>query len=127
MLKITLHDSATELRFHLEGRLSGAWVTELRQCWRTAASTTQGRKTILDLHEVDFVDSAGGSLLAEMHGAGVQIQAITPLIQSVVEEACHTRHCGTVEEKPGSSDALLRADTSGPARQAPYRTKSRAS
>src|ERR1035441_7536831 len=26
MLKITLHDSAGELRFRLEGRLSGAWV-----------------------------------------------------------------------------------------------------
>jgi anti-anti-sigma regulatory factor len=127
MLKITLHDSAAELRFNLEGRLTGAWVKELRQCWQTASSTTHGRKTVLDLREVDFVDADGGSLLAEMHGAGVQIQALTPLIQAVVEEVCQGRQCGTVEGKPGSSDALLRADTSGPDLQSHYKTKSRAS
>ena len=66
MLKITLHDSAGELRFRLEGRLSGAWVGELRQCWLTALSTVRGRKTTLDLGEVDYVDADGQSLLAEM-------------------------------------------------------------
>ena len=49
MLKITLHDSADEFRLKLEGRLSGLWVRELEQCWQTATSTTQGRKTVLDL------------------------------------------------------------------------------
>ena len=64
MLKITLHDSAGEFRLKLEGRLSGLWVHELEQCWKTASSTTQGRKTVVDLGEVDFVDPAGESLLA---------------------------------------------------------------
>src|SRR5690349_12989903 len=31
MLKITIHDSAAELRIRLEGRLNGPWVNELRQ------------------------------------------------------------------------------------------------
>src|ERR1039457_3418449 len=64
MLKITLHDSAGEFRLKLEGRLSGPWVNELEQCWKTASSTTHDRKTVLDLGEVDFVDPAGESLLA---------------------------------------------------------------
>ena len=64
MLKITLHDSAGEFRLKLEGRLSGLWVHELEQCWKTASSTTHGRKTVVDLGEVDFVDPAGESLLA---------------------------------------------------------------
>src|SRR5215471_12170689 len=64
MLKITLHDSAREFRFHLEGRLTGPWVDELRQCWQTAISTTEGRTIVLDLHEVDFIDPAGGKLLS---------------------------------------------------------------
>ena len=59
MLKITLHDSAGELRFRLEGRLSGAWVGELRQCWQTARSTVHSRKATLDLGEVDYVDADG--------------------------------------------------------------------
>lgn len=99
MLKITLHDTAAEFRIRLEGRLSGAWVTELRQCWVTASSTTNGRSTIVDLHDVDFVDEAGQNLLAEMHGQGVELAASTPLIQGMVEESCAVLPCGRVEEQ----------------------------
>src|SRR5438067_391351 len=71
MLKITLHDSADEFRLCLEGKLSGPWVAELRQCWQTGSSTTHGRRTVLDLRDVDFVDTAGESLLADMNRSGV--------------------------------------------------------
>jgi anti-anti-sigma regulatory factor len=96
MLKITLHDSAQELRLNLEGRLSGLWVQELEQCWKTASSTTHGRKTVLDLGEVDFVDPAGESLLAHMHAEGVLLVAVTPLICAVLQEICQTPPCGSV-------------------------------
>jgi anti-anti-sigma regulatory factor len=102
MLKITLHDSAPEFRLTLEGRLSGLWVQELEQCWKTASSTTRGRKTILDLGEVDFVDPAGESLLARMHAQGVELVAVTPLIRAVLQEICHAPACGTVG-KAGST------------------------
>jgi hypothetical protein len=88
MLKITMHDSASEFRLKLEGRLSGPWVGELRQCWRTATSTTEGRETVLDLREVDFVDPDGQHLVAEMNQGGVRVLAATPLIQAMVEEVC---------------------------------------
>ena len=78
MLKITLHDSAEELRFRLEGRLSGAWVDELRQCWLTAQSTIRSRKTTLDLGEVDYVDARRASpCLKDMHRHGVRAQRRT--------------------------------------------------
>ena len=96
MLKITLHDSAQEFRLKLEGRLSGLWVQELEQCWKTASSTTHGRKTILDLGEVDFVDPAGESLLEHMHAEGVELTAVTPLICAVLQEICRAPACGTV-------------------------------
>jgi anti-anti-sigma regulatory factor len=96
MLKITLHDSAGELRLKLEGRLSGPWVHELQQVWETASSTTHGRKTVLDLGEVDFVDPAGETLLAHMHAEGVELAAVTPLIRAVVREVCRSPACGTV-------------------------------
>ena len=120
MLKITILDSARELRFRLEGKLSGPWVAELRQCWQTAASTTAGRATVADLREVDFVDPDGQRLLCEMHRAGVGLQAVTPLIRGLVEEICLGERiaagaagCGTVEETPGArSDAVVRTHTS---------------
>jgi ABC-type transporter Mla MlaB component len=114
MLKITLHDSLQELRLKLEGKLAGLWVGELQQCWRTAASTTQGRNTVVDLGEVDFVDPEGQSLLAEMYRQGVRLVAATPLIQALVREISGRPGCATVEEKPARrSHALTSPDTAG--------------
>ena len=96
MLKITLHDSAAEFRLKLEGRLSGLWVHELEQCWQTAASTTHGRKSVVDLREVDFIDPDGQALLANMHRHGVELVAVTPLIRAVLDEVCQGSACATV-------------------------------
>src|ERR1039457_7304370 len=52
MLKITLHDHPNELRFRLEGKVAGAWVSELRQCWQTALSTPKARAFPLDRGDV---------------------------------------------------------------------------
>jgi hypothetical protein len=113
MLKITIHDSASELRFRLEGKLCGPWVEELRQCWQTAASITEGRSTVLDLREVDFVNPEGQSLMADMCHRGVTLLAVTPLIQSLIEEISNASGYGTVEEKPARPpDAFARPDTS---------------
>jgi len=100
MLKITLHDSASELRLKLEGRLSGPWVGELRQCWRTAESTTHDRRTVLDLADVDFVDPQGQSLLEEMHQQGVTLVAVSPFIRAIVDDFCRPGRCATVEDQP---------------------------
>lgn len=119
MLKITLHDSAGELRFHLEGRLSGAWVDELRQCWLTAQSTIRSRKTTLDLREVDYVDADGQSLLNEMHQHGVVFKAVTPLIREMIQEIERPEGCARVEEAPAKhSDALVATDPSARPRRA---------
>ena len=115
MLKITLHDSSHELRFKLEGRLAGPWVAELRQCWRTAASTTAGRRTVVDLDEVDFVCPDGESLLQEMHQEGVRLIAATPLPRAIVDQIRRRGRCATVEEKPiKASDVLLHSHKIGP-------------
>jgi hypothetical protein len=111
MLKITIRDSAAELRLRLEGRLAGPWVNELRQCWQTASSTTALRATVLDLREVDFVDPPGQALLAEMHRQGVLLEASCPLIQHIVEEVAAAPECATVEGKsPGRPDARVGPD-----------------
>ena len=106
MLKITLHDSAQEFRITLEGRLSGPWVAELDQCWQTASSTTAGRRTILDLGEVDFISPEAEPLLRRMHTLGVEFVAVTPVICAVLQAVCEDLSepvpCGTVEKKAGS-------------------------
>ena len=115
MLKITILDSASELRFRLEGKLSGPWVSELRQCWLTASSTTGGRGTVAELRDVDFVDPAGQQLLTDMHSAGVRLQAVSPLIRTLVDEISRRGACATVEgsARTPASDAVVRTQTSG--------------
>ena len=93
MLKITLHDTASEFCLKLEGRLAGPWVQELEQCWLTASSTTEGRRTVLDLADVDFVDDAAEPLLARMHSEGVALIGETPLICAMLEQICDSGVC----------------------------------
>ena len=119
MLKITLHDSAEELRFRLEGRLSGAWVGELRQCWLTAQSTVHSRRTTLDLGEVDYVDADGQALMAEMFQQGVYLKAITPLIRELVQEIERVGRYATVEGVPAQRpDVPDATSTAAPHRRA---------
>jgi hypothetical protein len=89
-------------------------VGELQQCWQTAASTTHGRSTVVDLRDVDFVDPDGQSLLAEMHRQGVRLVAVTPLIQALVREISGQPRCVRVEEKSARRPhALSSPDTAG--------------
>lgn len=114
MLKITLQGSAGDLRFRLEGRLCGPWVAELRRSWAAAISNIPARPPVVDLREVDFVDAEGAALLGEMHGAGADLVAETPLIRALVEEIAHPRQCATVEGKSAlGPHAFLRSDTAG--------------
>ena len=114
MLKITLLDSAEEFRFRLEGKLAGAWVGELRQCWLTASSTTAGRRTVLDLDEVEFVDPAGETLLRDMMREGMLLRASTPFMCEVVAQIAAAARCGRVGGTSATSaNVLVCADPPG--------------
>lgn len=113
MLKITLHDSAEEFRFRLEGKLSGPWVGELRQCWETASSTTTGRRSVADLCAVDFIDEAGEELLCDMSRRGVEFQSSTPFIKAILDSvASRVGYVSVKDKTTRSTDAVLRTDSS---------------
>ncbi len=86
MLRITVHDSASELRLHLEGRLAGPWVREVALCWETAQSIAGSRTVLVDLCAVDFVDGEGEQLLVSMHRKGVMLRAAGPMMTYLIEE-----------------------------------------
>lgn len=87
MLRITILDSAQATTFKLEGKLAGPWVQELEQCWVTAGSALAGRRAVVDLTQVSFVDTGGKHLLERMASAGVDLLAAGPLTKAVCEEA----------------------------------------
>ena len=80
MLKIVFDSSrsTTGQTLHIEGRLAGAWVQELRwHCDRLLAET--GRLT-LDLAGLWFADAEGVGLLHSLVGRGVMLASPTPFI-----------------------------------------------
>ena len=85
MLRITVDDRADQISLRLEGDLSGPWVSELEDSWRTARAA--GRRLSVDLTEVHYVDTAGRYLLAligihdtDLLGAGAEM---TDLLQTI--------------------------------------------
>jgi len=86
MLRITVRDSADRLQFDLEGRLSGAWVLELEDCFRASAPILGGRELWVDLSGVDCVDPAGKYLLALMHKSGTRFIASGCMMAALLQE-----------------------------------------
>jgi anti-anti-sigma regulatory factor len=85
MLRITPHENDGTIRLKLEGMLKGIWVPEMERCWRKASSD-KNKALIVDLTEVEFVDTAGRYLLALMHVHGASFVAATPLMSDLVTE-----------------------------------------
>lgn len=70
MLRIAYDETGREgCVLHLEGRLVGPWVEELRRSCEAALATSTA--VALDLAEVSFVDHTGVALLRGLGGRGV--------------------------------------------------------
>src|SRR5271169_1914207 len=83
MLRITTERKRGRTVLSVEGRLAGAWVGTLEQCWRERAPE---EKFSVDLCGVSFIDAAGKVLLKEIHEQGGKLIAEGCLNQSIVEE-----------------------------------------
>jgi anti-anti-sigma regulatory factor len=68
-----MEDRGATLQLKLEGRLSGAWVAELEECWKSYAARSPHKKLIVDLTDTEFIDLAGKYLLRLMQQTGVAI------------------------------------------------------
>jgi anti-anti-sigma regulatory factor len=75
MLKIINTTTPTELKWTLHGQLSGPWVSELKSNWDRARVESQGRKRIVDLTDVTFIDECGELVLRAMRSEGAEFVA----------------------------------------------------
>lgn len=108
MMRITVEDRGDATHFVVEGKLAGAWVTELERCWRSHFARSPGRNLVVDLTNVDFVDLAGQYLLTLIHKRGATLTAHTPFVKALLADIAladaepnHQSTNGTREE-PGS-------------------------
>jgi anti-anti-sigma regulatory factor len=75
MLRITNTGTSTEQKWTLCGQLTGPWVAELRSNWEQTHHEFPGRKHLVDLSDVTFIDEEGEELLRQMTNAGAEFVA----------------------------------------------------
>ena len=109
MLRIVLHQDGRPCRLKLAGRLSGPWVGETENVWRSALCSDE--KVEVDVTEVTALDSAGYELLATMHRAGARLVAkgvwMTTLIREITnaQPATGTRRQRLKNNVPHEEDS----------------------
>lgn len=101
MLRISVMNGAHTTRFKVEGKLAHEWVFEAEKAWAALSAlhegamngvdvhgrhTGKGKRVVVDLLDVSFVDGDGRKLLAEMHHAGAQLLGSGPMISALIEE-----------------------------------------
>lgn len=86
MLRITVHDKPRILTFQLEGELTGLFVPELEECWRTTPTSQSEAVRHVDLTGVTSIDDAGKACLADLHLRGAQFITADCLIDAIVNE-----------------------------------------
>jgi hypothetical protein len=75
MIRIETHQTESQLTFRIAGRLCGASVRALEDCWKAAHLSFPALEAAVDLSDVSSIDKAGWCLLRNMHRDGVRFSA----------------------------------------------------
>ena len=86
MLRITTEKKRGKQVLSVEGRLAGASVGTLEQCWRELHAASPKEKFSVNLCGVSFIDAAGKVLLKEIHSQGGHLLAEGCLNQAIIRE-----------------------------------------
>src|SRR6202008_2489975 len=73
MLRITTETRRGRTVLSVEGRVAGASVSILEQCWRDLYAASPRQKFSVSLCGVSYIDNAGKVLLKEMHRHGADL------------------------------------------------------
>ena len=103
MLRITLAQESELSTLRLEGAISGPWVDELELTWSDIRGTGPGRRVVVDLSEVSFVDSEGQELLRWMFTQGAELRSgplvsVTRLILNRIKNDSNEKHAAPIGE-----------------------------
>jgi anti-anti-sigma regulatory factor len=86
MLRITTETTNEGTVIKLEGKLAGAWVSEVERAWLPLVGDRFPQPVLVDLCGVTFIDADGKRLLRRMGGEGAAFRCSGPDITATVEE-----------------------------------------
>jgi hypothetical protein len=101
MLRISTVDTRFQRRLVLEGKLVEPWLGELREVFRSASQTLQGRKLVIDLTDVTVISCEAEGTLSELMDQGAKFSCGGVLIKHVLKKLARRCH--------GSQEGLRRA------------------
>jgi ABC-type transporter Mla MlaB component len=90
MLRITVNDNPRALTFQLEGKLAGAWLRVLEECWQSTLARPREPMLRVDLTGVTSIDAAGKACLAALHRQGAEFIAAGCETKAIVAEIAHS-------------------------------------
>jgi outer membrane protein len=99
MLRISTEIKRAKTILTIEGRIAGASVATVEQCWRELYTAAPKQKFMVNLCGVSFIDNAGKVLLREMHRLGAEFHAEGCLNQAIVSEISSDEQAAS--DKPG--------------------------
>jgi outer membrane protein len=106
MLRITTQKRRGKTVLSIEGRLAGALVGTLEQCWKELRAASPDEKLHLNLCGVSFIDAGGRMLLKEIYRQGGELVAEGCLNQAIVDDIVksekHSKNHGRKEPPKGS-------------------------
>ena len=99
MIRIETHRTKTHLTFRIAGKLCGASVRALEDCWLAARLSPPAVEEAIDLSDVTSIDKAGWCLLRYMHRDGVRLSATGLAGQTLLDELAARDELTCKEEK----------------------------
>jgi len=85
MCRIKVESGLNHIVVYVNGRLTGASVSQLEQCWKSTWAAGAGSPITLDLGGITSADKNARALLSQMVATGVQIQADGPRMRPVAD------------------------------------------
>lgn len=92
MLRISTVDTRFQRRLVLEGKLVEPWLGELREAFRLAGETLDGRKLVVDLTDVTVISCEAESTLSELMERGAKFSCGGVLIKHVLKQLARRCH-----------------------------------
>lgn len=85
-MRVTVEEKPDKMVLKLEGRLAGAWVTELDHLWAAISGSRNGRKLALDLRGTTYADRSGIQALRTIYReSGAELLTGSPWTQYLAE------------------------------------------
>jgi hypothetical protein len=98
-LKITVEQNSEAVFLKLEGRVAGAWAVELRRAWLALEPPVLGKRVVLDLCGVTYLDAEGKRVLRSIHNqTNASFETNSPLTDYFAEEAIQQTEPNAPEE-----------------------------